>query len=397
MTKMSQIITGLDIGTTKICCVIAKQGNQGIEIIGMGQVPSPGVRLGQILNVEATAASIRKAVDKAQLMAGTQVSHVVVGIADRTVKSDNCTGMISLDHAEITEREISRVLASARSFLNVPDCELLHVIPREYRVDSLEEISNPLGMSCSRLEVRAHLVTAGTTSVRNITKACQRAGLEVLSVVLQSIASSDAVLTPDEKEMGVALVDIGGGTTDLAVFKHGVIWYTSEVIMAGSHITADIARHFRMHPTDAEQLKLQYGSCVAQHTEKITVGTRTIYREDLVNVITARIEELITEVATHTRRSRHGGRLVTGLVITGGSSLLPGLDLFLEKMTSVPVRIGIPEGYQGLAEMIHHPACSTGVGLVLNHGKTSSSSNHIESAPKSSLINRIIPWLKEMF
>lgn len=397
MSQDVTIMAGLDIGTTKICCVIAKQGAQGIEIIGMGQVPSPGVKLGQILNVEATAASIRKAVDQAQLMAGTQVSHVVVGIADRTVKSDNCTGMISLNHAEITEREISRVLASARLSLIVPDCELLHVIPREYRVDSLEEITNPLGMSCSRLEVRAHLVTAATTSVRNITKACQRAGLEVLSVVLQSIASADAVLTPDEKEMGVALVDIGGGTTDIAVFKHGALWYTAELTMAGSHITADIARHFRMHPTDAEQLKLQHGGCVAKHNEKITMGTRTLYREDLVNVITARIEELITEVATHTRRSRHGGRLVTGLVITGGTALISGLDLFLEKMTNVPVRIGVPEGYQGLTEMINHPACATGVGLVLNHGKNPMLASYTEPVPNIRLINRIIPWLKDMF
>ena len=278
-------IAGLDIGTTKICCVIAKQEDTGIEIIGMGMVPSPAVRQGQVLNIEETARSIRKAVETAQRMAGVDIHSVVVGIADRTVKSGNCTGMISLGREEIAPEHIRRVLESARSSITATDCELLHIVPREYLVDGLEEIINPLGMSCSRLEVRAHLVTAGTVSVRNITKACERAGLQVSSIVLQSIASADAVLTPDEMEMGVALIDIGGGTTDIAVFKHGLLWYTAELIIAGSHITADLARHFRIHPTDAERLKLEYGGCFATRGEVINQGTRTIHREDFVNEI----------------------------------------------------------------------------------------------------------------
>lgn len=392
---MSTIIAGLDIGTTKICCVIAQQGSQGVEIIGMGQVISPGVRHGQVLNIDGTAAAIRKAVDLAQRTAGVQIDRVVVGIADRTVKSGNCTGMITLNRSEVTEQDIQRVLESAKSSITASDCELLHLIPREYRVDSLEEIVNPLGMTCSRLEVRAHIVTAAATSVRNITKACQRAGLTVRSVVLQSLASAEAVLTPDEMEMGVALIDIGGGTTDVAVFKQGVLWYTAELPIAGSDITADIARHLRILPNDAEQLKLQHGGCRAVRGETISAGKKNFYREDLVNIITARIEELITEVATHTRRSRHGGRLVAGLVITGGTALLPDLDLFLEQMTNVPVRIGAPQHVQGLSELVKHPACSTGVGLVVRESELPVSTDPVTT--NSSRFGKVVQWLKDVF
>lgn len=395
MSYQTTTIAGLDIGTTKICCVIAKQGSQGIEIIGMGQVFSPGVRHGQVLNIDGTATAIRKAVDQAQRTAGVQIDNVVVGIADRTVKSGNCTGMITLNRNEVTEQDIQRVQESARSSISASDCELLHLIPREYRVDGLEEIVNPLGMTCSRLEVRAHIVTVGTTSVRNITKACQRAGLAVKSVVLQSLASAEAVLTADEMEMGVAVIDIGGGTTDVAVFKQGVLWYTAELPIAGSDITADIARHLRILPNEAEQLKLQHGGCSAQRGETVTVGKKNFYREDLVNIITARIEELITSVASHTRRSRHGGRLVAGLVVTGGTALLPDLDLFLEQVTNVPVRIGTPRNIQGLSEMVRHPAYATGVGLAVR--RAPAHSEHLpEETSGSSLVSKLINWLKEM-
>lgn len=393
MTLNTQTIAGLDIGTTKICCVIAQQTASGKEITGIGMVPSPAVRQGQVFNVEETARAIRKAVDKAQQMAGVTVSSAVVGIADRTIKSGNCTGMISIDSAEITQEHIQRVLTSARSSITATDSELLHIIPREYRVDGLEEIANPLGMTCSRLEVRAHLVTVGANSVRNITKACQRAGIEVSSVVLQSLASSDAVLTPDEMEMGVALIDIGGGTTDIAVFKHGVLWYTAELAVGGSDITADLARQLRILPGDAEQLKLLHGGCYAERGEQVTTGNRTFYRADVVNIITARIEELITDVATHTRRSRHGGRLVAGLVLTGGTAQLSGLDLFLEQLTTVPVRIGMPTDCQGLADMVANPACSTAVGLALHH--SSGRSNNLEREEPAS--RGFLGWLKELF
>ncbi len=395
MNTQTTIIAGLDIGTTKICCVIAQQGSQGGEIIGMGQVFSPGVRHGQVLNIEGTATAIRKAVDLAQRTAGVQIDSVVVGIADRTVKSGNCTGMITLNRGEVTEQDIQRVLESARSSIPASDSELLHLIPREYRVDSLEEIVNPLGMTCSRLEVRAHIVTAAATSVRNLTKACQRAGLGVSSLVLQSLASAEAVLTPDEMEMGVALIDIGGGTTDVAVFKHGVLWHTAELPIAGSDITADIARHLRILPNQAEQLKLLHGGCRAERGETITVEKKNFYREELVNIITARVEELITDIATHTRRSRHGGRLVAGLVVTGGTALLPDLDLFLEQLTNVPVRIGTPHTIQGLSEMVRHPACATGVGLAVRSTSGCPAHRTTETAGNS-VLSRLVNWLKEM-
>lgn len=394
MTTNASVTAGLDIGTTKICCVIARQTDTGAEIIGVGMAPSPGVRQGQILNIGETARAIRKAVESAQQMAGVIVGRVVIGIADRTVKSSNCTGMISLSREEITPQHIQRVLASARSSLTATDCELLHIIPREYRLDGLEGIANPLGMTGSRLEVRAHLVTAATVSIRNLSKACERAGLDVCSVVLQSLASADAVLTPDETEMGVALIDIGGGTTDISVFKHGVLWYTAELMTAGSHITADLARHFRILPAEAERLKLEYGGCMPVRGEIITSTSRSIQREDFVNVITARIEELITEVATHTRRSRHGGRLVAGLVITGGTALLPDLDLFLEQLTNVPVRIGTPRGYEGLADLVANPACSTGVGLVLRPEEADILRSVDETPEKAGTVSRVWSWLK---
>lgn len=394
MNIQASIITGLDIGTTKICCVIAQKSTQGVEIIGMGQVPSPGVQQGQVLNIEATAKAICSAVDKARQMAGVEIGSFVVGIADRTVASRNCTGMITLNRSEVTEQDIRRVLESAQSSLTDLNSEILHVIPREYRVDNLEEIDNPLGMVCSRLEVRAHLITAGITSIRNITKACQRAGLNVSSLVLQSLASADAVLTADEREMGVALLDIGGGTTDIAVFKHGVLWYTAELTVAGKHITADIARHLRILPAEAEQLKLQHGGCMAPRGQHVTAGNKTFRHEDLVNIITARLEELIKEVATHTRRSRHGGQLVAGLVVTGGTALLPDLDLFLEQITEVPVRIGKPCGIQGLADMVQHPGCATGVGLVMRGGSVSEPVENEQE--EAGVFARIMRWLREM-
>lgn len=396
MSNDPNITAGLDIGTTKICCVIAKQGSQGVEIIGMGQVPSPGVRRGQVLNIEATAAAIRKAVSLAQRIAGVEIVSVVVGIADRTVQSTNCTGMITLNRSEVSEQDIQRVLESAKASLTESDSELLHLVPREYRVDGIEEVINPLGMTCSRLEVRAHIVTVGTTGIRNITKACQRAGLRVDSVVLQSLASADAVLTADEIEMGVALIDIGGGTTDIAVFKHGVLWYTAEIAVAGSDITADLARQLRILPNEAEQLKLQCGGCRSERGETVATGNKQFRREDVVNIITARIEELISEVATHTRRSRHGGRLVAGLVITGGTSSLPDLDLFLEQLTNVPVRIGTPTNIHGLSEVVKHPAFATGVGLVI---RESAIPVRRESCQQSTTgaFRRFVAWLKEIF
>jgi cell division protein FtsA len=396
MSNDPNITAGLDIGTTKICCVIAKQGSQGVEIIGMGQVPSPGVRHGQVLNIEATAAAVRKAVSLAQRIAGVEIASVVVGIADRTVKSSNCTGMITLNHSEVSEQDVQRVLESAKASLTECDSELLHLIPREYRVDKIEEVVNPLGMVCSRLEVRAHIVTVGTTGIRNITKACQRAGLGVNRVVLQSLASADAVLTADEIEMGVALIDIGGGTTDIAVFKHGVLWYTAELAVAGCDITADLARQLRILPSAAEQLKLQHGGCRAERGETVSAGNKQFRRKDVVNIITARIEELITEVAAHTRRSRHGGSLVAGLVITGGTSLLPGLDQFLEQLTNVPARIGIPKNIQGLSEMVRHPAFATGVGLVVRESEVPI---RPESRQQLSIgaVSKFAGWLKEIF
>ncbi len=397
MTNSPNIIAGLDIGTTKICCVIAKQGIQGIEIIGMGQTPSPGVRHGQVLNIEGTSIAIRKAVDQAQRTAGSQMASVVVGIADRTIKSSNCTGVTALNGREVTELDIQRVLASAKSSITAPDYEFLHVIPREYRVDALEGVVNPLGMACSRLEVRAHLITAGTTSIRNITRACQRAELDVSSIVLQSLASADAVLTKDEMEMGVALLDIGGGTTDIAVFKHGMLWYTAELAKAGSHITADLTRHLRILPSVAEQLKLQFGTCTPVSGAKVSLGAKTFLQEEIVNIITARVEELIAEAATHIRRSRHGGRLLAGLVVTGGTSLLPDLDLFVEQMTTVPVRIGKPTDFQGLGDIISHPACSTGVGLVLCRYGVAPILSSKETNEDNGLLKKMYGWFREHF
>lgn len=397
MIAPPQIIAGLDIGTTKICCVIAKHIGTDIEIIGMGQIPSPGVRHGQVLNIEATATAIRKAVDLAQRMAGRQISQVVVGIADRSVKSRNCTGMITLNSSEVTEQDIKRVLESAKSSISVPDYEFLHVIPREYHVDGLDEISNPLGMSCSRLEVRAHLITASTSSVRNITKACERAGIHVSSVVLQSLASADSVLSADEKEMGVALLDMGGGTTDIAVFKQGVLWHTAELTVAGSHLTADLAKHLRILPTEAEQMKLQYGNCRAEKAEKVTCGTRSLNHEKIVAIIQQRIQEIITAAAHETRQSKHGGSLVAGLVITGGTALLPDLDMFIEQLTNVPVRIGLPTGFQGFSDMVKHPACATAVGLVVRHSSESAVAPLPEQAKTNGFVKKTFTWIKEFF
>lgn len=391
-------IAGLDIGTSKICCVMAKPCDQGLEIIGVGQSPLPLVRHGQLPSIEGAATAIRSAVDQARRMAGTDVHGVVVGFADRSVRSKNVTGMIALNRSEVGDQEIRRVLGAAYASVMSQESEFLHLIPREYQVDTLDGVTDPRGMVCSRLEVRAHLVTAGSVSVRNTLKSCQRAGLSVDGLVLQALAAADAVLTADEKELGVALLDIGAGSTDLAVFKHGVLWYTAVLPGAGGQITADIARQLRILPTEAEQLKVRYGSCSVQHGEAPQVRDKVISRAELSALITARIEALVSEVATHTRRSRHGGRLIAGLVITGGTALLPDLDIFVEQMTTVPVRIGLPTGYQGLVDQVNHPACAVAVGLLRQRDSLLVSPFQHEPAPPSpkiGFLNRALNWFRK--
>ncbi len=386
-SSQQELIVGLDIGSTKVCVVVGRQGEDGIEIIGVGQSQSHGLKNGMIVNIESTAAAIRRAVNEAELMAGCEVNNVVVGIADKFIYGQNSLGVVRVKHGEVTEQDIHRVIESAQAVPLPPNREILHIIPREFIIDEQNEISHPLGMTCSRLEVKLHLVTAASTSIKNITKACHLAGLEASSIVLQSIASAEAVLMTDERELGVALIDIGGGTTDIAVISNNALWHTAEISMAGNHLTGDLAVGMRILINEAESIKRAHGCCqksMVDKDEQVGITTtghnsgRQLSRQTMAMILQARAEELFSLIDRELHRSGHSGELVAGAVITGGTSLLSGMEELAERTLNMPVRIGRSTNVRGLADMVSQPIYSTGVGLVLYGAKNA----HVPKKPK---------------
>ena len=377
VTRKEQIIVGLDIGTTKTRAVVAElREDGGADIIGVGTGPSRGLRKGVVVNIESTVESIRKAVDDAETMSGVVINSVYVGIAGSHIKGFSHEGFVAVKSREVTRGDITRAVHAARSAAIIqPDHRVLHVLPREFIIDEQDGIRDPLGMSGSHLKVNVHIITGAVTSIQNLVKCVKRAGLDVIGIVLQPLASSAAVLTDDERDLGVVMVDLGGGTTDLAVFAEGSVMHTAVIPVGGDHFTNDIAIGLKTTRLDAERLKIQCGcamSSLVKEDETIDVpGTggrppRTLSRKVLAEIIEPRAEEVCDLVARELKRAGYEGIVTGGVVLTGGTSLMEGMTEMAERALDLPARRGIPRGVGGIHDHVGNPMYSTGVGLILH-------------------------------
>ena len=370
-----QLIVGLDIGTSKVVALVGElKGDTGLEVIGMGSHPSRGLKRGVVVNIDSTVQSIQRAVEQAELMAGVEINAVYTGIAGSHVRSLNSHGIVAIKDKEVTQADVARVMDAAQAVALPADQRIVHVIPQEFIIDSQEGIRDPIGMSGIRLEARVHIVTGAESAAQNIIKCVQRCGLEVEDIVLEQWASSYAVLTEDEKELGVCLVDIGGGTTDLAVFAGGALRHTAVIPIAGDQVTNDIAVSMRTPTQYAEDIKVRYACALSQLAnpdetiEVPSVGDRPprrLARQTLAEIVEPRYEELYNLVRDELRRAGFEEAIAAGIVITGGSAKMEGAVELAEEVFHVPVRLGMPQGISGLGEVMRNPIHATGVGLLL--------------------------------
>lgn len=409
MARKGDLIVGLDIGTTKICAIVGEVTDEGIDIIGIGTHPSRGLRKGVVVNIETTVQSIRRAIEEAELMAGCEVNTVFTGIAGGHIKGINSHGIVAVKNKEVREADIQRVIDAAKAVAIPLDREVIHVLPQEFVIDDQGGIKEPLGMSGVRLEAKVHIVTAAVSSAQNIIKCANRTGLNVADIVLQPLASAKAVLTEEERELGVCLVDIGGGTTDIAIFHNGAIVHTGVIALGGNNLTSDVAIGLRTPAHEAEKIKQKWGTCLpsrvgAEETIEVpSVGgrePRSIARQVLVDILEPRVEEIFQLVYREIQRSGHADLLPAGVVITGGSTLLDGMPELAEEVLGLPVRIGYPQGVGGLVDVVKSPMYATGVGLVM-YGADNMDSRyfpirHSESTYRR-LTDRMRDWLREIF
>jgi len=369
------IIVGLDIGTSKVAAIVAELTEDGeIEIIGIGMAPSRGLKKGVVVNLETTILSIQRAVEEAELMAGCQIKSVFAGIAGSHIKSLNSHGIVAIKDKEVTQYDIDRVIDSARAVAIPADQKILHILPQEFVIDQQEGIKEPIGMSGIRLEAKVHMVTCSVSAAQNIIKCIRRCGLDVEDIVLEQLASCTSVLTEDEKELGVCLIDIGGGTTDIAIFSDGAIKHTAVIPIAGDQVTNDIAVALRTPTKSAEQNKRLHACALTQLAdaeEMIEVPSigdrkpRKISTQNLAEIIEPRYEELMLLVQAELRRSGYEDLIAAGIVLTGGSSKVRGLTDLAEEIFHMPVRMGMPQHVTGLTDVVQNPVYSTGVGLLL--------------------------------
>ncbi len=369
------LIVGLDIGTSKVVAIVGEvTDDEHIEIVGIGSHPSRGLKKGVVVNIESTVQSIQRAVEEAELMAGCEIHSVYTGIAGSHIRSLNSTGIVAIRDQEVTASDVERVIDAARAVAIPADQRILHVLPQEFIIDNQEGILEPIGISGVRLEAKVHLVTGAVSAAQNITKCVRRCGLEVDDIILEQLASSYSVLTEDEKSLGVCLVDIGGGTTDIAVFTDGSIRHTAVIPIAGDQVTNDIAVALRTPTHHAEEIKIKYGCALAQLAnpddtiEVPGVGDRPprrLARQTLAEVVEPRYEELFTLIQAELRRSGFEDLVAAGVVMTGGSSKMEGVIELAEEVFHMPVRLGLPQNISGLADVVRNPIHATGVGLLL--------------------------------
>ena len=426
MAEIGEVIVGLDIGTTKVAAIIGEVTEGGVDIIGVGTSPSDGLRQGVVVNIEATTNSISQAVMEAEQMAAVEVQSVYVGIAGGHIRGFNSLGQVSMRNREVTEEDVARVLEQAKA-VNIPlDRQIIHTLPLEYMIDGQGQIRDPIGMSGVRMEVRAHVITAATASAQNIVKCCNRAGLDVVEVVLEPLASSLAVLHEDERDLGVVLIDIGGGTTDLSIYAEGQNVFTSIIVMGGHRITQDVAHGLHTSVSEAEAIKRKHGCALVsmvdgeETIEVPGVGPRPpreFQRRFLAEVIEPRVEELLLLAQEELNQSGFMELAGSGIVLTGGAAQMPGMGEITEDIFQMPVRIGSPvhgvgtggrggvklsEG--GFAKVIRNPKFATGVGLVL-YGASHDpvfAENEIsfgaqQGPHRAGWGSRVVSWVREMF
>jgi cell division protein FtsA len=399
-----ELIVGLDIGTTKICTVVGEVSDNNINIIGIGTHPSVGLRKGVVVNIESTVESIKKAVEEAELMAGCEISSAYVGIAGGHITGFNSHGIIAVKGSEITQHDVDRVIDAARAVAIPMDREVIHVLPQEFIVDDQPGIQNPVGMDGVRLETKIHIVTGAVTSAHNIVKCANRAGLDVCDIVLESLASGESVLTKEEKDLGTALLDLGGGTTDLAIFHKNNIRHTFVLALGGNNLTNDVSIGLRAPMAEAEKIKKKYGSCLSSlisGDETIEVPgmgghkPRKLPRQILGEILEPRMEEMFTLIKREIVRSGMENLITSGAVVTGGTALLEGVTDIAEPILNLPVRLGTPLGISGLVDVVNNPMYATGVGLVLFGAR-----NRPETKFRirdSNIFNRIINRMKRWF
>ncbi len=408
MAKDGSLVVGLDIGTTKVCAIVAEVSGEGaVDIVGVGHSPSRGLRKGVVVNIESTVDSIRRAVEDAELMAGVEIRSAFVGIAGGHIKGINSRGVIAVTgkNREITQQDIERVIDAAKAVALPVDREVIHVLPQEFIIDDQGGIKEPLGMCGIRLEAEVHIVTGAVASAQNIIKCANKAGLEVQDIVLQQLASSEATLTPEEKELGCILIDVGGGTTDVAVFVEGSIYHTAVLAVGGDMLTNDIAIGLRTPHPEAESLKRKYGCALTSMTrpdEKIEVPSvggrrpRVMNRQMLCEIIQPRLEELFMLVEREVRRAGYTGRVNGGVVVTGGSSIMEGVPELAEQLFDMPVRRGTPRGVGGLTDVISSPMYATGVGLGI-YGAAHRDRRKFRQVTDRNIFDKVVARMKEWF
>ncbi len=374
MGTRDEVIVGLDIGTTKVCCIVGERTEGGVDIIGIGTAPSQGLRKGVVVNIESTIASIRKAVEEAELMAGVSIANVYAGIAGGHIRGFNSRGIVAVGKdREVGDHDIERVIDAARAVAIPLDREVIHILPQEYVIDENDGVREPIGMSGVRLEAKVHIVTAAGTCVQNIVRCCNRTGLNVSAVVPEQLASSASCLFEDEKELGVALVDIGGGTTDISIFYNDAIVHTAVIPIGGNHVSSDIAVGLRTPRGEAEKIKVSAGCALTsmvgadEEIEVPSVGGRPAEkrkRQILCEIIEPRIEEIYCLVKQEIQKSGFEDLITSGVVLTGGASMMDGMVELAAEVMNMPARIGRPEEVGGLVDVIRNPRYATGVGLV---------------------------------
>lgn len=410
MSKKDNFIVGLDIGTTKICCIIGEEApGDRIDIIGLGQSSSRGLRKGVVVNIDSTVESIKTAVEEAELMAGCEIDSVFVGIAGGHINSLNSHGIIAVKGKEVNQKDVDRVIEAAKAIAIPLDREVIHVLPQEYIVDNQDGIKTPLGMAGVRLEAKVHIVTAAVTSAQNIVKCVNKAGLGVQDIVLEQLASSGSVLSSDEKELGIAMIDIGGGTSDMAIFYQGAIKHTSVLTIAGSQMTNDIAIGLRTPNAEAEKIKHLYGcaySPLIGEDETIEVPSvggrepRTVSRQILSEILEARCKEMFEMLNHELTVSGYRDTISSGIVLTGGASSMLGMVDLAEDVFECPVRMGVPKGLGGLIDVVNNPMYATSTGLIQYGAKSYKAGTTRELQGRNlfeKIFSRMKDWADEFF
>src|SRR5512141_1662503 len=402
------LVVGLDIGTSKVAALVAEIGPDGtLEVLGMGSHESRGLKKGVVVNIESTVAGIQRALEEAELMADCKIASAFTGIAGSHIRSFNSTGMVAVKDREVSVADVERAVETAKA-VNIPtDQQILHVLRQEFIIDGQEDVREPVGMSGVRLEVKVHMVTGAVSAAQNIVKCVRRCGLDVNDLILQPLASSRAVLSDDERDLGVCLVDIGGGTTDLAIFTHGAIRHTAVIPIAGDQITNDIAMALRTPTAEAEEIKIRSGCALRQLAdpdELVEVpgigdrGSRQLSRQTLAEVIEPRVEELFSLIQKVLRESGYEELLSSGLVLTGGSSVMRGMVELGEEIFHMPVRLGTPRYAGGLAEVVKHPRFATAIGLLLEgQSQTQRGIQALQGASFRQILSRMKEWFQRNF